>query len=57
MIDLSATAFAGHVLTAVVITLWLVDVARGNDGMPYSALGAVAGLAYVAGIIWGRLRR
>ena len=57
MIDLSATAFAGHVLIAAVIVLWLVDVARGNDGMPNSALGAVAGLAYIAGVAWGRFRR
>ena len=34
MIDVSATAFAGHALIAVVIGLWVVDVARGNDGMP-----------------------
>ena len=56
-LPLSATAFAGHVLIAAVIVLWLVDVARCNDGMPYNALGAVAGLAYLAGVVWARFRR
>jgi hypothetical protein len=25
--------------------------------MPYNALGAVAGLAYLAGVVWARFRR
>jgi hypothetical protein len=56
MIDGSATAFAGHVLIGVVIGAWLVDIARGGDGGPYGQLGAIAGLSYIAGVAWHRLR-
>jgi hypothetical protein len=34
-----------------------VKIARGQDGTPYAALGAVAGVAYVVALVWGRLRR
>jgi hypothetical protein len=57
MIDLSATAFAGHVILALIIVLWLVDIARGGDGTPYGPIAAVAGVAYVIGVAWGRFRR
>ena len=57
MIDTAATAFAGLVLIAAIIGLWLYEVARGDDGSPYAQLGAVTGLAYVAAVVWGRFRR
>jgi hypothetical protein len=57
MIDLSATAFAAHVTLALVIALWLVDIARGGDGKPYALIAAVAGVAYIVGAAWGRFRR
>jgi hypothetical protein len=57
MIDLSATAFAGHATIALVIVLWLVDVARGGEGTPYGAIAAFAGVAYIVGVAWGRFRR
>lgn len=56
MIDLAATAFAGVVLISLVIVLWLVELARGQDGNPYGLLGAVAGLAYLAAIAFMRWR-
>jgi hypothetical protein len=56
MIDLRATALAGMVLIAVVIGAWLYEIASGEDGSPYSQLGAIAGLAYVLAIAVGRLR-
>jgi hypothetical protein len=49
-IDLRATAFAGGVLITVVIGAWLYDIAGGGDGSPYTWLGAVTGLAYVAAV-------
>ena len=55
MIDIHATALTGLVLVAVIIGAWLVEVARGDDGSPYSALGAVAGIAYI--VIVAVLRR
>ena len=54
--DLTATAAAGGALTLAVIIGYLVDVARGHDGMPYAWLGAVAGLAYIVAIVVIRLR-
>ena len=55
MIDVHATALTGLVLVAVIIGAWLVEVASGEDGSPYSALGAVGGVAYV--VIVAVLRR
>ena len=55
-IDLAATALAGIVLITVIIGAFLVEVARGEDGSPYAALGAVAGVAYLGAIAALRLR-
>jgi hypothetical protein len=55
-IDLAATALAGLVLITVIIGAWLVEVARGQDGSPYTQLGAVAGLAYVLAVALLRWR-
>ncbi len=55
-IDLRATAVAGGVLIAVIIAAFLVETARGQDGAPYSWLGAISGLAYVAAFAVLRLR-
>ncbi len=49
-IDLAATALAGIVLITVGIGAFLVEVARGHDGSPYAALGAVAGVAYLVAV-------
>ena len=49
-IDLAATAIAGIVLITVVIGAFLVEVARGQDGSPYAALGATAGVAYLLAV-------
>ena len=56
MIDLSATAFAGFVLIGAIIGMWLYEIANGRDGNPYALLGAVAGVAYIAAVVWGRFR-
>ncbi|MDZ5622317.1 hypothetical protein SFC88_15855 [Nocardioides sp. HM23] len=56
-IDRSATMFAGMCVIAAVLVMFVVEIARGNDGDPYSALGAVGGLAYVASLVWLRFRR
>lgn len=50
MIDVKATAFTGAVVVCVVLGAWLVEVARGMDGKPYSAIGAVGGLAYIGAV-------
>ena len=55
MIDLRASAAAGLVLILTVIGAWLYEIANGEDGSPYSQLGAIAGIAYIVAI--GVLRR
>jgi hypothetical protein len=56
MIDLRATALAGTVTITVIIGAFLYEVADGHDGSPYSQLGAVAGVAYVLGVLLLRRR-
>ena len=56
-IDRDATLFAGAVLLLAVIVMFMVEVARGDDGSPYYQLGALGGVSYVAALIWLRFRR
>ena len=53
-IDLRATAATGMVLIVAVIVAFLVEIARGHDGSPYTWLGALAGVAYVAAVAFLR---
>ena len=46
-IDIHATALTGMVLISVIIAAFLVEVARGEDGQPWSQLGAVGGITYI----------
>src|SRR5262245_17678331 len=55
-IDIHATAIAGLAVISACIVAFLVELARGHDGSPYGWLGAIAGLAYVAAIVFFRLR-
>ena len=55
-IDIHATAFAGTVVIAAVIVGFLVEMAHGHDGSPYTWLGALGGIAYLAAIVVMRLR-
>ena len=55
-IDIHATAFAGTVVIVAIITGFLVEVARGRDGNPFTWLGAIAGAAYLAAVIVMRVR-
>ncbi len=50
MIDLKATAAAGFVVILAVIIAFLVEVAKGHSGNPFTWLGAIAGLAYAIAI-------
>jgi zinc transporter ZupT len=51
LLDLRATAFAGVVLILVVLGAFLVEIAHGNDGAPYTWLAAVAGISYLAALL------
>ena len=55
-IDSDASLFAGMTLIAVVLGAFVVEIAQGKDGQPYSALGAVAGMAYVVALVVLRFR-
>jgi hypothetical protein len=55
-IDLRATAASGLVLIVAVIVAFLVEIARGHDGSPYTWLGALAGVAYVVAVALLRWR-
>lgn len=55
-LDLRATAFAGLAAIVAIIAGFVVAVARGESGAPYDWLGAIAGLAYIAGIVAQRIR-
>jgi hypothetical protein len=55
-IDLKATAIAGGVVIAAIIIAFVVEIGRGLDGLPYSWLGALGGLAYLGAVIALRVR-
>ena len=55
-IDLRATAATGMVLIIAVIVAFLVEIARGHDGSPYTWLGALAGVVYVLSVAFFRWR-
>jgi hypothetical protein len=55
-IDLRATAATGLVLIVAVIVAFLVEIARGHDGSPYTWLGALAGVAYAVSVAYLRWR-
>ena len=55
-IDIHATALAGIAVITAIIVAFFVEVARGNDGSPYSWLGAIAGLVYLAAVVVFRVR-
>ena len=55
-IDIHATAIAGLVLIAAVIAGFLVEMARGHDGQPFTWLGALAGVAYLVAVAVLRFR-
>ena len=50
------TALAGIVVITAVIGMCLWEWGHGRDGSPYSQLGAIGGVAYVAAIIGLRAR-
>lgn len=45
-----AALISYYVVVALVITSFLVEVARGDDGQPWSSIGFVTGLSFVVGL-------
>ena len=54
--DIHATALSGMAVILAVIVGFLVEIAQGKDGSPYSQLGFVGGLAYVLAVALLRWR-
>ncbi len=55
-IDIHATAFAGTVVIIAIIVGFLIELAHGRDGNPYTWLGAIGGISYLAAVIFMRIR-
>jgi hypothetical protein len=55
-IDITASALTGIVLITVIIGAFLVEVAQGEDGQPWSQLGAVGGITYIIAVALLRWR-
>lgn len=55
-IDLQATAVAGLVLIVTLIVAWLVEIAQGHSGSPFTWLCAIGGLSYLLAVAFFRWR-
>jgi len=55
-IDLHATALSGMAVITAVIVAFLVEMARGHDGNPYTWLGAIGGVVYLVAVVAMRMR-
>jgi hypothetical protein len=55
-IDLRATAITALALIAVILVAFVVQIARGQSGWPYSMLGFVGGVTYIVAVICLRIR-
>ena len=51
-----ASAIAGTAVILAIIIGFLVEMARGHNGSPFTWLGAIGGLTYMAAIIVMHLR-
>ena len=55
-IDLRATAVTALAMISVVLVAFIVEIARGQSGWPYSMIGAVGGVAYLVAVTVLRIR-
>jgi hypothetical protein len=55
-IDIESTAFAGTAVLTAVIVAFVVEVAQGHSGAPFTWLGAIGGVAYLSAVIARRIR-
>jgi hypothetical protein len=56
MIHERALAFAGTIVVLALIGGWVVELANGNDGSPYSEMFLGGTVAYFAAALWLRSR-
>jgi hypothetical protein len=55
-IDIHATALAGIAVILAIIVAFLVEMARGHSGAPYTWLGAIGGFTYIVAVAVFRIR-
>ena len=55
-IDLRATAAAGSVVLLAAVVGFMVELARGHSGAPYSWPAGLGGLAYIVAVVVQRIR-
>ena len=55
-IDIHATALSGLAVIIAIIVAFVVELARGRSGEPYTWLGAVAGISYLIAVVVLRVR-
>jgi drug/metabolite transporter (DMT)-like permease len=55
-IDIHATAVAGLAVILAIIIAFIVELARGHSGAPYSWLGAIGGVSYLVAVAIFRMR-
>jgi hypothetical protein len=56
-IDREASLVASMVVLLAVLAMFVVEIAQRKDGLPYSLLGAVGGVAYLIALVVLRFRR
>ncbi|MET1058850.1 MAG: hypothetical protein ABWX84_04605 [Nocardioides sp.] len=56
-IDRDASLIAGMVVLLAVLVMAVVEIAQGRDALPYAALGALGGVAYLVALVALRFRR
>lgn len=54
--DQMAMVSAGAITLVVTLLAFVIDIARGNDGMPYSWLAAIGGVSYAGALVVQRIR-
>jgi hypothetical protein len=55
-IDIHTTALAGLTVISAIIIAFVIELARGHSGSPYTWLGAIGGLSYLFAIVVFRIR-
>lgn len=56
-LDQRAATAAGMIVIVAVIVMFMVTIARGQNGSPYYQLGALGGVSYVVALGYLRFRR
>ena len=56
MINQRSLAFAGVVLVLILVAGWIVELANGHDGSPYTEVMGGGAVAYFAAALWLRFR-